>query len=156
MCVPQEMQLFEAAPGFPTRRPGLQPPTRRGARARGTNLVVTQSRRLDPLQMWVKRLDPILRSQAMVSLTHVTHVTHVTPVTKKSGAWCIGAPRPDSPLVSASYNPLETCLLGLKSAWYVLGCTPQACKPCRCLISRQKTPETVAETSVVQYGASYI
>lgn len=70
--MPQEMQLFEAAPGFPTRRPGLQPPTGRGARARGTNLVVTQSRRLDPLQMWVKRLDPILRSQAMVSLTHVT------------------------------------------------------------------------------------
>ena len=122
--MPQEMQLFEAAPGFPTRRPGLQPPMGRGARARATNLVVTQSRRLDPLQMWVKRLDPILRSQAMVSLTHVT--SHQ----KKSGAWCIGAPRPDSPLVIASYNPLETCLLGLKSAWYVLGCTPQACKPC--------------------------
>ena len=66
------MQLFEAAPGFPTRRPGLQPSTGIGARARGTNLVVTQSRRLDPLQMWVKRLDTILRSQAMVSLTHVT------------------------------------------------------------------------------------
>ena len=53
----------------------------------------------------------------------------MSPVTKKSGAWCTGDPRPDSPLVIASCNPLETCLLGLKSAWYVLGCTPQACKP---------------------------
>ena len=122
--MPQEMQLFEAAPGFASRRPDLQPPTGRRARARGTNLVVTQSRKLDPLQMWVKRLNPILRSQAIVSLTHATSNQ------KKVVLGALGPPHPDSPLVIAFYNPLETCLLGLKSAWYVLGCTPQACKPC--------------------------
>ena len=70
--MPQEMQLFKAAPGFASRRPGLQPPTGRVARARGTNLVVTQSRTLDPLQIWMNSLNPILRSQAIVSLTHAT------------------------------------------------------------------------------------
>lgn len=77
MGVPQEMQLFEEAspptgPSFPPRVPGPQPPSGRGARTRGTNMVVAQCTRLDPLQMWVKRLGPVLRSQGLASLTHAT------------------------------------------------------------------------------------
>ena len=75
-----------------------------------------------------------------------THSCHQSP--KKSGAWCIGAPRPDSPLVIASYNPLETCLLGSNLHGM---CWAAPHRPANLVVGSdwRKSWETATETSVV-------